>query len=493
MFARIVAPASLLAGGIHLGAVPSHLAAWPLQAWAFLAVGLLQAGCGAAWLVTRGRGPARALVGVHVAAVATWAVTRTVGWPAGPFAGDVEPVAVADAVAATVALVALVALFLGGWQRRSRPGRGRALAAGLGLFALAASSVALVPGLAHGPDDHAHGPDEHAHGFVLPADHRPDGLDLRRRADDPTDGTAVAVGRAPVDVALGHGRLWVVNGRDGSVTRLTPAGQVVDTLPGVGEGATTIVTGHDAMWVAAAGGTVTRLAADTGTVTGVVEVGGLARGLAVGTDGTVYATTAADGRLHRIDPHDLTVASAPLQPGVLAAFDGTGPSAVAIDPGPTAGGDDDVLWVVLTLKREVRRYDARTLVPLGEPLPTGAGAADVLLDGDVAWVANTTDGTLTRLDRRTGAPLGEPVRVDARPEVGGGPAALASAFGSLWVLNNDERTVTRVDPATGAVVGVPWFLANHHAEVPRAAGIVGASDGVWATDYDGDRVVRLAP
>ena len=327
----------------------------------------------------------------------------------------------------------------------------------------------------------------HAHSEVRPSDERADGLDLRRSASDPTDGVPVPVGAGPADVAVGHGALWVVNGRDGTVSRHDPdSGEPIGPAVEVGEGATAVAIGRDAAWVAAASdGTVSRLDPRTGEVTGSVEVGALARAVAVGQDGTVYATSAGDGVVVRIDPDTLETSSASTQPGVMAAFNGPGPSALAVD--------GDVLWVVNTLKRQMVRMDAGSLEILGEPVPTGAGATDVLVAYGQVWVANTSDGTVTRYDRDDAEPIGAPIEVDRLPEFGGGPAALAAAFGDVWVLNNDERTVVRLDPTTGALTDEVRFLANYHADVPRGGGLVASGRAVWATDEEGDRIVRLDP
>ncbi len=471
--------ASIVAGAVHLGAAVTHWPVWATEGIAFLAAGLVQAGVGLALLAGRRRPAAVAALSlVHLVAVVGWVVTRSVGWPAGPLAGEVEPVGVADAIAVVAAVVALVGARFGGPGRLPRARRRGAVVGGVAVVALLAPAVAVVPGLAHDPDDHAHGRE-------LPADERADGLDLRRSPDDPTAGVPVAVGDGPVDVAWGHGVLWVASARDGSVTRVGPGGDVLGVIGHVADGVNAVAVGHSAVWVAAVDGTLARLDPDTGAVTGRVQVGRLAKGLDVAPDGTVFVTSAADGTISRVDPDTLAVTTAPTLPDVLPAFNGPGPSAVAVD--------GDVVWVVHTLRRELVRFDATTLEPIGEPAPTGGGATDVLVVGDTVWVPATTAGTLWRYDRETAHPIGDSIVVDARPEYGGGPYAVTSAFGSIWVANNDERTVTRIDAATGHVLGEPQFLANHHAEVPRPVGIVGAGDAVWVTDHDADRVVRLAP
>src|SRR5205085_2443518 len=93
---------SILAGLGHVAAVPSHAAVWWAYAVFFLAAALAQVLLGLL-LLTQGieggggwpawrRRVCWAGIAGNVALLALWAVTRTVGVPLGPEAGEVEAV-----------------------------------------------------------------------------------------------------------------------------------------------------------------------------------------------------------------------------------------------------------------------------------------------------------------------------------------------------------------------------------------------------------------
>ncbi len=112
----------LLAGMIHLWAMPEHFEEWWGYGTFFLALALAQGLYGAA-LLRRPRRPLLLLLGVggNLSVVALYLLTRTVGIPFfGPHAGEAEGVGVADlsATAAELALaVALGSVLLRGLPR----------------------------------------------------------------------------------------------------------------------------------------------------------------------------------------------------------------------------------------------------------------------------------------------------------------------------------------------------------------------------------------
>jgi hypothetical protein len=95
--------ASLGAGAIHLALTPAHLDEWWGYGAFFLALGLFQSAYGlpllvprlASWFMSR-----YALAGaiVNIAVIGLYIVTRTVGIPLGPEAGEVEGVGISDTI-----------------------------------------------------------------------------------------------------------------------------------------------------------------------------------------------------------------------------------------------------------------------------------------------------------------------------------------------------------------------------------------------------------
>ncbi|MGH2655175.1 MAG: hypothetical protein ACRDIZ_00490 [Actinomycetota bacterium] len=152
-----VALASLMAGGIHLGAADVHLEEWPLSSAFFLTAGAAQA----AWAALVLDRPRRRLLVAGMAAnglvALVWVASRTTGLPIGPHPWEPEAVGVADALASAFEVVSVVgaAALLGG--RRTAGGAGApsrslppALSASFGVLAATVAAAAWAPLIAAG-------------------------------------------------------------------------------------------------------------------------------------------------------------------------------------------------------------------------------------------------------------------------------------------------------------------------------------------------------
>lgn len=115
----VPAPGLLLAAGgtataalVHVVVLPEHLEESWLYGLFFLALAVVQGGY--AWGLLLAPPPLVLRVGAagNAAAVALWAVTRSVGLPFGPFAGQVERVGALDLVAVTAELLAVLGLLV---------------------------------------------------------------------------------------------------------------------------------------------------------------------------------------------------------------------------------------------------------------------------------------------------------------------------------------------------------------------------------------------
>jgi hypothetical protein len=112
---RVCAVLAAASGVIHIEAAIAHTSHWWLFGVFF--AGLAYAQLGWALVVYRGRRDARLLdaaIYVSLAVVGIWLLSRTVGLPVGPWAGDAEAVGVSDTVATLdeLALVALLTMVL---------------------------------------------------------------------------------------------------------------------------------------------------------------------------------------------------------------------------------------------------------------------------------------------------------------------------------------------------------------------------------------------
>ncbi|HVM53326.1 MAG TPA: hypothetical protein VM262_09025 [Acidimicrobiales bacterium] len=157
-----------LAAAIHVATAPPHLEDSTVLGLGFLAAAWAQLAVAWAALARPARRVWTAAIVLHVVLVAVWAVSRTAGLPFGEHAGHPEDVTIVDLTTvglqvAAVLLAARLLLFRGA-------GIGRALAIGIPVLALGATSVALAS-----PDarSHAHGAHgeagDHAHGEATDA------------------------------------------------------------------------------------------------------------------------------------------------------------------------------------------------------------------------------------------------------------------------------------------------------------------------------------
>jgi DNA-binding SARP family transcriptional activator/streptogramin lyase len=111
-----------------------------------------------------------------------------------------------------------------------------------------------------------------------------------------------AVGVFPVGVAVGERAVWVTNGADASVSRISLADGSVQRIPvGIGPGG--IVIAFDSVWLIAgkSGDTIWRLNPETRQVDEIIHVGGGPFGLTAGPD-AVWVTLPEKGTVVRIDP-----------------------------------------------------------------------------------------------------------------------------------------------------------------------------------------------
>jgi DNA-binding beta-propeller fold protein YncE/predicted Ser/Thr protein kinase len=241
---------------------------------------------------------------------------------------------------------------------------------------------------------------------------------------------------------------------------------------------------------------------DSVSVSSPIPVGPGPLRLATG-DGSVWATSAREGTLSRIDPQTREVAGKPLRLG-------TGISGVAVGAGSvwvSDPGGGDVLRVDPVSRRVLDRVEVG-----GRPGPIAFGGGRV-------WAADEDDGGVAAIDARGAggverglephaAPLRLAVgagglwvssastatvrRIDLGSMVAGppilagrGPAGVTVGHGLVWVANSRSATVTRVDPATHSILGDPIEVGE------RPGGIDAGTSAVWVASASEDSVIRI--
>ena len=109
-----------------------------------------------------------------------------------------------------------------------------------------------------------------------------------------------AVGVFPIAVALDERAVWVTNGAEASISRISLSDGSVQKVPvGVSPGG--IGVGFGSVWLIAGSNDVWRLNPDARQVDEIIDVGGAPFGLTVGPD-SVWVTLPDTGTVVRIDP-----------------------------------------------------------------------------------------------------------------------------------------------------------------------------------------------
>ena len=102
--------ASLGAGLVHVAMIQEHLDHWLLAGVFFGVLAVVQIGWGLAALA-RDRAPfPRSFIVLNLTVVALWALSRTVGLPAGPDAGTAEAVGTSDVLAMVLHVLVVASL-----------------------------------------------------------------------------------------------------------------------------------------------------------------------------------------------------------------------------------------------------------------------------------------------------------------------------------------------------------------------------------------------
>ena len=260
--------------------------------------------------------------------------------------------------------------------------------------------------------------------------------------------TQYRLGGAPGAVAQGAGSVWVASPANGTVSRLHPKQDRVDTID-VGQSPAGLAFGGGSLWVAGADdGTLAQVDPAANRVVQRITVGNGARAVAVGFGG-IWVATALDGEVVRIDLHS----------GRVTKRVAVGGHPVALATGAGA------VWVASEESGTVARIDPGTGEAV-DAISVGNGPVSVAVGLGGVWTANRDDGTVSRIDPVTN-------RVTNTVPVGRQPSALAIAENALWVADAGGA-VLRLDPESSQV--------GASVETGSApAGLVDFEGDIWVT------------
>lgn len=103
---RVCAATLITTAGIHVAAVPEHLDEWPAAGGFFVTLAVIEVVLAVGVLRRADRRLLLAGVLVSAASVVLWALSRTVGLPAGPEAFSPEPALVPDVLSTSLEVAA---------------------------------------------------------------------------------------------------------------------------------------------------------------------------------------------------------------------------------------------------------------------------------------------------------------------------------------------------------------------------------------------------
>jgi hypothetical protein len=266
----------------------------------------------------------------------------------------------------------------------------------------------------------------------------------------------------------------VPNTGDGTVSRVTAAGQVVATVPlGTGAGAggfldSAVVAGGSA-WVARdAAGEIDRIDPADNHVAKRIKVTARPGGLTAG-GGYVWAFHFLGPQVTRLDQAT----------GAKKVFNVSGVAGSGI---VYAGG---AVWLLSTRPPSLVKLDpksgrvlARVPIPLGATLKHGViDAWWVAAGAGSLWVAQANYDRVVRVTRKVARPIPVPVAA---------PFGVAFYRGAAWVAGSGK--VARIDAATNRAAR-PITLAPGSS--PVFTQVTAGPSGLWATDYDKGVLYRL--
>jgi DNA-binding beta-propeller fold protein YncE/predicted Ser/Thr protein kinase len=237
---------------------------------------------------------------------------------------------------------------------------------------------------------------------------------------------------------------------------------VSDPIP-IGKSPLRVAAGDGEVWATSApDGTLSKIDPKTLEVAGPpVRVGSGVSGVAVG-EGSVWVSSPRDGRVLRVDPGS----------GRVLARIGVGgsPGAIAVGGGRVwvADGTGAGITAINALNGKVYK---RGIVPHAAPLRLAVGAGGL-------WVSSASTSAVRRIDLGD-AIAGEPILA------GRGPAGVTVAGGLVWVANSRAGTVTRIDPSLHTILGDPIPVGG------SPGGIDAGPETVWVANSADDTVTRI--
>ena len=231
-------------------------------------------------------------------------------------------------------------------------------------------------------------------------------------------------GLTGVDIAIGHGSVWVLNRGGRTVWRIDPTTNTVSaTITWEGEFfPSDMAVGAGAVWVTTDffAGVIARIDPSTNEIVANINVGEYPGQLAA-TQDAVWITSSSIPVLRIIDPLNNEVSSINLDCAARNI---------------TASETD--LWLLCEPDPVVMGVDPLTRQVVAK-IAIDSRSRGLVMSANAVWVSSRQAGTLTAIDPDLN-------QVYAVYEVGQGPILLTSSQDEFWLLMNDEGTIWRIKP-----------------------------------------------
>jgi DNA-binding SARP family transcriptional activator/ABC-type branched-subunit amino acid transport system substrate-binding protein len=281
---------------------------------------------------------------------------------------------------------------------------------------------------------------------------------------DPATGdlrSAIPLGTAPANIAIGEGGVWVLDADDRTISRIEPRARAQVRTFGTASTPTSLAAGAGAIWIGnGADGSIfpisiSRIDADSGVVDATIPLPGSSKERYFqggGGEGQFIALTAnavwavnPDQTVSRIDPRTNSIVARVREVRASSIAAGEGSAWIVDEQGIT---EIDPVTNAVARRIEVA---AESLTALA----VGAGAV---------WLADPVGGSVWRVDTGRDHLLRTiPLAVGTR--------SIAFGAGSVWATNEVAGTVHRIDPRT--------YRAQVFRRMAAPGGVAVGAEGVW--------------
>jgi serine/threonine protein kinase/streptogramin lyase len=282
----------------------------------------------------------------------------------------------------------------------------------------------------------------------------------------PTVSPPVAIGEAPLRIAAGSEKIWVLSEPEATLTRIdAETDRIVGEPIQLPQGVAAVAVGGGSVWVTdAKDGKLLRIDDESGAVAQEIEVGGHPGPLVYGGHRIWVADTKGAG-ITAVNTKGGGIARKHLGPH-------TAPLRLAAGAGS--------LWVSSATTGQIHHIGLAAFA-IGKSIPAGRHPAGITVAHGLVWVADARSGSVIRVDPAVQAVSGSPI------EVGEAPGGIDAGPNVLWVTIGGENAVQRLELPSGDPVGSPIPVG------PDPSAVAVGTTAAWVVNDGDGSVTRIEP